>query len=214
MKYYTQIPIWENMNRVESLLKFRQMVIEYFNNLEHGSWLSSSVTEKERAKQLRPKINSVLDNVYQIIIAAGIRPVLYYSPPPAISGIAGDIDLFYNMFHLHRFEISPNELLDFIDRAIGKYNNDRRNSLLRTFNPFFWLNLLFEYIAGLPLKLIGMIIKSFGFDQSRLEKSIIGKTIKGIFYLITIFAAFLTVIEKLGMIENFKLFLKKLLNQF
>ncbi|MCK4532884.1 hypothetical protein KAU39_03795 [bacterium] len=200
---YKKITILENRNRTKLLVEFRKNVVNYFDNVEDAD-IGLGVYENEEAKQLRRTINMNLDRMYSLIILSGVKPVMCYSPPRAIGGFAGDIDLVINIFNLYEFQIDPQQLMDFIDRAIGIYSEDRLNALFRTINPFFWLCLILDYIVGLPFKIIGKI----GFNQKKIETSIAGRIIKGVFYLITMLAAFLTVLEKTGYLEKFKSLIK------
>lgn len=200
MAYYKKITIWENRKRTELLVAFRNLVDTYFTNLEDYSHLGLDPHENEKAKKARREINMILDKMHSVIILAGVSPTIYYSPPPAIGGLAGTIDLIYNIFNLHHFEIKPENLLDLIDRAVGIYENDRLNAWLRTINPLFWLGLILDYIVSLPFKIIGKI----GFNQERVESSIMGRITKGVLYLIIVLAAFLEILEKIGYLEKLK----------
>ena len=205
MSWYKKIPYWENRKRVKMLIKFRKLVVNYFNNVEYNSFFS--LRKNQEAIKLRHEINLCLDKIYSYIISAGINPTIYYSPPPAIGGIAGDIDLIHNIFHLHRFEISPHCIIDNVDRAIGIYEDDKKNALFRTLNPFFWTGRVIDFIVEIPFKLIGEI----GFNREKIESSLLGRVIKGILYLITVGAAFLTILEKLGYLNDFKSWIQRLI---
>ena len=209
MNWYKKITYWENRKRVKSLSKFRDLVIDYFNNVEYDFL---HIKENQDAIRIRQEINLRLNRVYSYIIYSGVNPEFYYSPPPAVGGIAGNIDLIHNIFNLHTFGAHAiqnliQNLIDFIDRAIGIYEEDKINSLLRTFNPFFWLERLVDFIVGIPFKFIGKI----GFNREKVEASIVGKTIKGVLYLITVGSAFLTILEKLDYLNGFKLWVHNLL---
>ena len=208
MSWYKKITYWENRKRVKLLSKFRDLVVDYFNNVEYNFL---HIKENQNTLRIRQEINLHLDRVYSYIIYTGVNPKIYYSPPPAVGGIAGNIDLIHNIFNLHMFDIPVQNLIDFIDRAIGIYEEDKINSLLRTFNPFFWLGRLVDFIVGIPFKFIGKI----GFNREKVEASIVGKIIKGILYLLvtasTAFLTFLTILEKLGYLNGFKLWIHDLL---
>jgi len=203
VSFFKQIPFWENRKRVSELKAFKELVQAYSQNITYDDFLLG-ISENNKAKEIRSKINSMLDKAHQDILLARINPTLRYSPPPSIGGLSADIDLVINIFHLHRFEISFEHLLDYIERAIGIYEDDRFKSLFRTLSPFYWLDVLFRYIAKLPFEIMGEI----GFDQSKIEATPLGKIIKGILYLIQVAAAFLVLLEKLGYLESFKQFLK------
>lgn len=194
MNYYNKIPIWENRRRVKLLNEFRNLVVTYFNNTTPIGFGGFELRENEQAVNARQVINHNLQQLYTIVIAAGVNPLIEYTPPPAVGGYIRSINVILNIFNLSRFEIRPPVLLDYIDRSIGIYKNDKTNALLRTLNPLFWLGLVFEYIARLPFKIIGKM----GFDQEKAESSFIGKIVKGIFYVITVLAALLTILNLLG----------------
>jgi len=199
---FNRIPIWINLKRMKLLEEFRSLIIEYFKNIEPISYLK--IQENEKALMARTQINYIIDEVHQVILLAGVPTSIFYSPPPAFGGISGDIDLILNIFNLHEFQISPNMLLDLVDRAIGVYERDKIRSIFRTFNPLYWLLLILEYIMSIPFYILGRV----GFNQDKLEQSFWGRLIKGLFYLITVLAAFLTALEKLGYLEWFKKLIK------
>lgn len=198
MKHYKKMLIWENTLRLRKLISFANLVTQYFNNLEPIGFLE--VKEDNKARRARSEINSVIDEAHRFIIEAGITPIIYYSPPPAFGGLAGTIDVVQNIFNLHRFQIPPQDLLDFIQRAVGIYDNDRFNAFLRTINPFFWIYLLLDFLVSIPFKLLGLT----GFDQSKMENSLIGRMFKLVSTVLICAATFLTILEKLGYIETFK----------
>ena len=197
MRYYNKLAIWGNRKRAKLLTDFRSLVVAYFRNVEYSNF-DLEVHENREAKRLRIEINFSLDKIHSVVVLAGVNPTMYYSPRPAIGGLAGSIDLLYNMFSLSRFEITPQYLLDNFERAIGIYESDKPSAWVRTINPLFWLGLILDYVVSLPFKCIGKI----GFDQERIESSAIGRAIKGILYLIIVLAALLTVLEKIGYLEK------------
>lgn len=198
MRYYKKIAIWDNLRRVKLLREFREFVVAYFNNLDYSSSILE-VHESEKAKQMRIELNMRLYKMHSAITLAGVNTTIYYSPPPVTGGSAVSIDLVGNIFDLCRFQIDPRNLLDIIERAIGIYTNDRRNALLRTINPLFWIDLILDYIVSLPFEVIGKI----GFDQKKIESSTLGKIIKGIIYLFMLLAAIMTVWENIDDLEAF-----------
>lgn len=200
MKHYKRIFIWEDKKRIDILLNFRKLVIDYFNNIKRLGFGYRGVKENKISSQTRVEINQIINKVHSVIVASGINPSMYYSPPPAVGGLAGNIDLVQNIFNLYHFDIEPNFLLDFIDRSIGIYQENLAPSLLRTINPFYWMYLFLEFIAGLPFKLLGIA----GFNQAKIEDALIGRFIKLIFALITVIASFLTILHLLGYLEDFK----------
>lgn len=209
MNYYKRIPIWENRKRVDFLVEFKKLVCDYFNNVRRADW-SLNIIENETAKQIRNKINIKLHKAHFIVVAAGVNSSVFYTPPPSVGGLAGNIDVILNIFHLHLYSnIKPQEALDIIDRAIGIYEDDEKSSLFRTFNPFFWLSLVLDYTVSLPFKILG----KFGLNQEKIEDSALGKMIKGILYLILVVAAFLEILDKLGFLASFNLWFHRVLGK-
>ncbi len=203
MKYLKSITIWENKRRLELLKKFSISMQQYFDNLRYSF---GDQIENEIAAHARTEINKDLDEVYIIMITAGIDPSITYSPPPA-TGVfyQQSISLLYNFHNLSHYNVSPNMLMDFIVRTISAYSKDSTNALLRTLNPLYWIHRIFVDIVNLPFVLIGRL----GFNQRKVEASIIGRCIKGILYLIVVFAALLTILYYLGYLEQFKDFIQK-----
>ena len=158
---YRNITFWENKRRVERLTEFRAAVKTYFDDSgyrwteEKGeySWI-----EGEKAKEARQKINFMFNEICEIVHAAGVSTMIQ-SP-------SGDIkDILFNLFALEP-NITPNHRLDLPDRAIGVYETDRRKSLGRTFNPFWWLVRMLTWLvhaltwfAGLLKQILGLAMR-------------------------------------------------------
>lgn len=204
MKYYKRITCFENNRRVKKLYKFRDFVIEYFEN-KPASFLVDDMESAESCKK-RVEINRILDEVHGIITAAGIYPVLKWSPPPMVGGYAQKIDLIMNMTRINHYQIPRADVFDFIDRALGVYESDFYNSRRRVFNPFFWLDELFRLIAQSPFN----ILRSAGFKTENIENSFLGKLFKLIAYLAGLVASLLGILQMLGRLEAFKVFVKKI----
>jgi len=205
MNYYNKIPIWEHKKRVNTLIGFRDLVITYYNNATR-EYLEPGLRENDTARQTRSKINLLVNKVSRILYATGIDASVYYTPPPALGGLTGNIDLPSNIFNLHRYGISHQILIDYIERALGVYEDDYKNCLIRTFNPFFWIGLLLSYIAKIPFMILGKL----GFHQSKMESSFLGRLIKGIIYIITVIASIITILELTGHLESYKPFFRDL----
>jgi len=199
MTYYTKILHWENSSRLNRLAEFRALVIEYFNN-SRAEWMVDERIEQPKAEEARVKINRMMDGIHDIILYAGVNPSIRYTPPPAVGGYIQNIDLVQNIFNLHRFHIAPNNLLDFIDRAIGIYENNAGPAFRRTINPFFYVGLVFDLVARIPFVLIGRA----GFNRQKAEESLVGRLIKGVIYIITALASLLTVLQLLDYLEPTK----------
>lgn len=156
--------------------------------------------EKPEAEEARVKINRMMDEAHDIILYSGVSPSIRYTPPAVVGGYIQNIDLVQNVFNLHRFQITANNLLDFIDRSIGIYESNKRPALLRAINPFFYLGLAFDLVARVPFVLIGRA----GFNRKKVEESLAGRLVKGSIYIVTTLASLLTVLQLLDYLEAFK----------
>ena len=205
MRYYTKILIWESKRRLNKLKAFRSLMIRYFNNSRVG--FGGGRVEDSAAKEARREINLLRDEIHSIILNSGIDPSFSWTPPAAVGDDETEIDLIEDIFNLDQFDIGPNNLLDLIDRAIGKYDSNRKSAFIRTFNPFFYLGLVLDTISDLPFIAIGIL----GFNRQKIKTSAIGRLVKGILYLTIIVAAVLTILHLLDFVEPIKQFVHKLL---
>ena len=205
MRYYTKILIWESKRRLNKLKAFRSLMIRYFNNSRVG--FGGGRVEESAAKEARREINRLRDEIHSIILNSGIDPSFSWTPPAAVGDDETEIDLIEDVFNLDQFDIGPNNLLDLIDRAIGKYDSNRKSAFIRTFNPFFYLGLVLDTISDLPFIAIGIL----GFNRQKIKTSAIGRLVKGILYLTIIVAAVLTILHLLDFVEPIEQFVHKLL---
>ena len=205
MRYYTKILIWENKRRLNKLREFRPLMIRYFNNSRVG--FGGGRVEDSAAKEARREINLLRDEIHSIILNSGIDPSFSWTPPAAVGDDETEIDLIEDVFNLDQFDIGPNNLLDLIDRAIGKYDANRKSAFVRTFNPFFYLGLVLDTISDLPFIAIGIL----GFNRQKMKASVVGRLVKGILYLTIIVAAVFTILHLLDFVEPIKQFVHKLL---
>mgnify|MGYP001615434167 CR=1 FL=1 len=203
MQYYSDIPLWENKRRLQVLNNFRLLVKTYYDHSNY-SWMAEGQIEKDEAKQARTEINLILHDAHNIITYSGVPTIVRYTPPPVVGGYIQNLDVIKNMFILHQFQMGEDAVTDIIDRSIGIYQSDQSLCFRRTINPFWWIGKLFTWFVSLPFKLLGTI----GFDQKKAEESLIGKIIKGLLYLITVFASLLTILDLLGLLGGLKKLLK------
>lgn len=202
MNSYKKITCWENKRRLAKLKKFHRHIIMYFTN-SRSARIGDTRIEEEAAKQTRYEINIMSSEIHKIILASAISPSLYYAPPPAVGGVRGNIDLINNLFMLDRFGIPYSHVIDTIERSIGVYETDRRSSILRTLNLFWWINLALQWFAYMPFGLIG----AAGFDAARAENSIWGRLIKFFIMSISTIASILAIFNYMGWLDRVKLLL-------
>ena len=206
MRHYTKILAWENNRRLNKLIAFRELVIVYFNN-SHVEWIMNPRVEEEAAQKARSNINLSLNDVHSIILKSGIMPTLRWIPPAATGGYVQNVNLIHDIFNLDGFfEIQPAHVLDFIDRTIGVYESNTKSAFIRIFNPFFYAGLVFDFISDLPFIALGKL----GFNRQKARSSTMGRRVKGGFYLITVFAAFLTILHLLEFLAPVKRFVHAL----
>lgn len=184
MHHYKKITCWENKRRAERLTEFRDAVITYFDDSEYR-WQANARNEGEKAKEARQKINLMLNEICEIVRAAEVGSKLQWR--------SGHItDILSNLFTLGP-PVTPEQKLDLIDRAIGVYKTNHRKSVIRTFNPFWWLGRALTWFAGLPFKLVA----SAGFNAAKAENSLPGRLAKTVFSAIPIIASMIFILQAL-----------------
>lgn len=191
MESYKNITIFENQKRIKELVEFRELIVNYFNEEDDF--------EKQR---LRSKINIKLQKIHSLIEESGVLTLAFYTSPPILGGKKETIELLQVIFNLNSYNgIQPNDITDPIERSIGVYEDDKINSILRTINPFFWINKIIKIIVKIPFDILGVA----GFPQVKIEESFFGKIIKFILYLITaIIIPTLPILYSLGYLDKFK----------
>ena len=197
MRHYTKILVWENNRRLKKLIAFRELIIEYFND----------DTNTATANVARNKINRSLNQVHSIVLQSGTNPIYTWRAPPIAGGYSAKIDLISNVFNLDDYLTEYGLVLDLIDRSIGIYESNAKSAFIRIFNPFFYVGLTFDFISDLPFIALGKL----GFNRQKAKSSTIGRIVKGVLYLITVFAAFLTILHLLEFLEPVKRFVHNLL---
>lgn len=191
---------WECKRRLESLGEFQKLVITYFTNITYQGWPSDEPILGETAQRARIEINRRLGDVQYSCRLVGVTCIVYYSPPPAIGGLAGQVDLLANIFELHQFRIPHTRVVDFLDRAIGNYQKRADWLFKQIFNPLFWAKWLLGKVIAVPFGLLGLA----GFDADKIEESLGGKLIKAVVGFVVFLSALLAVLDYLGLLERFK----------
>ncbi|MFC1510154.1 hypothetical protein ACFL49_00650 [Candidatus Omnitrophota bacterium] len=169
MKTYFKIPIWTTLYRINFLKKFRFNIQSYFFNIRYGT-MALKPHENETAQKARFNISRTLDIAHQMINETGVSTLVRIDNQST--------DIVVNIFSLYQCEKGGDEVLFFIDRAIGLYQDHIVPSILNTINPLFWIGRTLEYIISLPFKLIGKV----GFNQTKAEESFVGRLLKILFY--------------------------------
>lgn len=193
MSDYRKLPFWENIKRRKELDDYRQNVDKYFEQVDFDDY-SRALVDNNSTKKIRAFLNKENGFIQVYLFGAGVSPDVVYTPPPAIGGYVQRINLVENLFNLFRYDIEHQVLIDTIDKAVGVYEKDFLSSIVRTLNPFFWLEKVLELIASIPFFLLG----SLGFNRKKAEGSFIGKLLK---WLIKFFTLLLAVWEGMARLK-------------
>ena len=147
-KYYDSITLTENRSRLKLLTDFRSLVIIYFDN-SRLNLMTGEYIEENDAAEAKVAINLILKEAYNMIRLANIKTYSASNTVLATSRHGKSMDIILNIFNLGRNEIPHETAVEYIDRAIKVYRSNRLDSFIRTMNPFFWISIFFDYIAGL-----------------------------------------------------------------
>ncbi len=161
MQKYQKITFWENKNRQKYLNEFKEFINKYFNSIGYGTY--GDIIDNKNSLVVREKINKNVNKAQDFMASVNIAPIVEYTAPPMAGGYTKRLDPFENIFNLQQYNLDKQVLVDSLNNAIGIYENDLFNSYLRTFNPFFWLIELINFVTSLPSKLLadsGLINKS------------------------------------------------------
>lgn len=189
---------WECKRRLKSLREFRQLVADYFSNIEfHGFY---DPEENGVAQRARTEINYHMGDILYSCNLIGLTCDIYYSPPPAVGGVAGPLNLISNIFQLWRFQIPAQQVFDCLDNAIGRYERHKRWLYRQMFNPMFWIKWLLIKLLSIPFGILNLA----GFNAEKIEKSLVGKFVKAVVGFVAFVAPLLAVLDYLGLLESLK----------
>jgi hypothetical protein len=169
----TDLPYWKVKKRIATLLEF----IEHWNVYqEHSSSdrFTGSFPDDEEGSEARVQINLLAKEVSRYLSGAGCYPIIVYREPPVVGGRVMNIDVMENLFRLDAFEIPFAVVNDYLQRAIGYYRDDLFASVVRTFNPLWWIWRLLRSLIIVPFAVLDWA----GYDRDRAEKSTIGRLFK------------------------------------
>ncbi len=193
MNHYTKTTICGNIHCIKLLTEFRKLTIEYFNNIESDD-LHIDPNIGEKGLGVRRKMNELTREVGIVIRATGTQPSIIRYPPPAIGGHITEVDLITNIFNLSSYSIPPINVIDVLDQALGVYYADKIASIVRTLNPFFWIEQLLYRLTSLPFNLLS----SAGFNGDKIRKTFLGKVISYLLQMIFLIGTLLTILQVLG----------------
>lgn len=186
MIHFKKKTVFGNSYSLRKLIEFRILVKQYFKlagpNFEH-----ISIIDHEGISNLRTKLNKLIRAIDQIMLEANIEPTIVVTR----LGRTDEVCILNTIFHLHQHHISPQEVLDLIDKTIGVYSHDKIPSIIRTLNPLFWFIRFIDFIV----KTLFDLLQKSGFDIQKIEESFIGKIIKLIAYCISVLTSVLTILS-------------------
>ena len=199
MAHYRRMTIYQNLKSLRTLKKFRKLAERYFENVDYGSY-GLTALENPKAKAIRSQLNLMLERVKRALSSVDLRSKICPVPPVDAPDSEEGVYLVENIFNLHALKISPQTLLDYVERAIGAYRDEKPRALIRTFNPLFWLSILLDYTANLPFAMLGAL----GLNRSGMETSPLGKLFKGCFRAAILVGAFAFTLHSLGYLDPMK----------
>ena len=137
VKTYRQITVFENNKRLLLLKNFKLHLETYLNNLKN--YYSGGLSENEKAKVEHKEINKLIDEACSYIDAI-----------PSIVGVVDEDNyltkgLIYEQNIIDKSHFYKS-LIDMTERAISVYKGDSKRAKQRTYNPFFWIILLIDYL--------------------------------------------------------------------
>lgn len=190
MKAYNTLTIISNLYRQKKLTEFRWDIDTYFSNIKSESFSYEHVMNKI-AEEKRKSINFKLYRMKKYIRSTWMPTDIYYSDPISTWWIRWNIDIFDNIAQSFRFHFNKEKYFDTIDKAIWIYKNDLFFSLLRTFNPLYWLNKIITIFINIPFYILWF--SGFNISEESFSNSIITKCLKLVMWIITLSSWIVTI---------------------
>jgi len=191
--------VLQNLQSIRTLKKFKKLAERYFGNVDYEEYGLTAV-EKPEARGIRSQLNLMLERVKRALSSTQVIPDICDASRPTAAGYEEGLYLVDNIFNLHQLKISPQTLLDYVDRAIGVYRDDKFKSLVRTFNPLFWLSIVLDFISGLPFAIPGAL----GFNRSTIEDCLFGRFLKGCFRIGVVVTVLTLILHHQGYLDPIK----------
>jgi hypothetical protein len=199
MAHYRRMTIFQNLGTLRTLKKFRKLAERYFENVDYGSY-GLTVSENAKARSIRSQLNLMLERVKRALNCVDVRSEICPVPPIDAPDSEEGVYLVENIFNLHALKISPQTLLDYVERAIGAYKDEKPRTLVRTFNPLFWLGILLDFVAALPFS----VLSALGLNRSAIEKNPLAKLFKGCLRAAILVGALAVSLQALGYLDPMK----------
>jgi len=188
---HQEFTFWQNLLRQQALKNYRQQVERYFELVDYD--IDRNIIDTAESKRVRQFLNREAEKILTIFKDVNFSVNVVHTPPPAIGGLVQRINLIDNLFNLQHYDIEPQALIDMIDQVLGVYERDFVMSVVRTFNPLYWLGKVLEIMASLPFYILGRL----GFERNKLERSSTGKVMKWLIKLLTLVGGIWEVLARL-----------------
>ncbi len=119
----------------EKIIWFREQFLAY-RNFDANPYPDQN--DEQHIQEIRTNLVRAVPVVGGYINSIGEPTHIYYRPPPITGGIAGEVDLLQNLFNpaLHN---TDQNVLDMLERAIGRYDYYIENQWKKWVNPFHWI---------------------------------------------------------------------------
>ncbi len=167
-----RIPWWSNWGRRRLLLRVRSSLEEYFGAVTYEAF-PFRVVESDEARRIRGHLQGPLKRCRRIVRATGTVPLLRYAPGER----AGDVErvnLLAVVFELERYSLGKEDVFAALDAALRAYESGRAGSLLRTLNPFYWLEMGLDALEAVPF----LLLRPFGVKPERAANSVPGTIVR------------------------------------
>ncbi|KZL01616.1 hypothetical protein PsAD5_00538 [Pseudovibrio sp. Ad5] len=185
MLQFNKIWWFENEKRIKYLAQCRQLFERYFDQLEYPRFADFPV-ETDNSSELRDDLNRDLQKLRSILLAVNVNTVGTVQTNHATL-MGANLLHYFTILNRHNQRL----LRDYLIRAEGIYEGNKKSAFIRTINPLFYLNFLLTWIAHLP---ITWFADWFGKDLNVVQQSRIGRVISGCVYLITLLSGIATLI--------------------
>jgi hypothetical protein len=194
---YSKIPIWENKRRIKALTVFRDLYLDLVL-VSPGNRIPLSPTTGQpfRQGEQRSEINQRKPAIQNMVALAKIRA---FRATVRRDGSPVDIDVLAHLWELETCRVSVMLPVDAIEEAIGVYRDDQAKSRFRTFNPFFWLARLIDWVADW---IFNVLVALVGADPQKAKSSGFGRVFNALkdltLWIATVGGAIVAVLELLG----------------
>jgi hypothetical protein len=205
---YRKIPIWENRRRSMVLVRLRNLLGEILRLLDRPD----TVLTKDIKDDYSRSIILILPGASQFIRLAGLSTTVpssqreYLSNRSTVAGIDAKLDLLEGFLWQENPGLRK-QAVALVDQATGVYNESIWKALINTFNPFYWIIRLIEWITGWIIELVALIAQLpvrffsaiFSIDQEEAVRSKVGRFFTGVSVLVQGLAALVFLLDHFGL---------------